>query len=58
MFGVKAMPNLDGEEGFGSGKGVEGERLIRRQGSGKVGKKMNGWVWLLVASFPRTQWVQ
>lgn len=22
----------------------------------KVGKKMNGWVWLLVASFPRTHW--
>ena len=40
MFGVKVVPKLDGEEEFGSGKGMKGGGLIRRQGKwGKWGKR-------------------
>lgn len=47
-FGMVCLvPNLDGEEGFGSGKGVKGERLIRRQGSGESGEK-DEWVGVVV----------
>jgi len=36
VFGVKVVTKLDVEEEFGSGKGVEGEGVIR--GQGKWGK--------------------